>query len=157
MHACVSIWTSNKFSNYLFISWQMAISLGLTVIRNEFKLTTVSRQFWCARITNAKARACCKKRPIKKPHRPSQKGLADVVFCVRIKLSWKTLKRKLSIPQLSEIINWFLYWTVKLNCQRMHPSEWPAPSLRNWTTGNCTQRILPEEENRSPTREWYSR
>lgn len=61
--------------------------LGLTVIRNEFKLTTVSRQFWCARITNAKARACCKKRPIKKPHRPSQKGLADVVFCVRIKLS----------------------------------------------------------------------
>ena len=24
--------------------------------------------------------------PIKKPHRPSQKGLADVVFCVRIKL-----------------------------------------------------------------------
>ena len=23
----------------------------------------------------------------------------------------------------------------------------------NWTTGNCTQRILPEEENRSPTRE----
>lgn len=69
---------------------------------------------------------------MKKPHRPSQKGLADVVFCVRIKLSWKTLKRKLSIPQLSEIINWFLYWTVKLNCQRMHPSEWPVPSLRNW-------------------------
>lgn len=31
--------------------------LGLTVIRNEFKLTTVSRQFWCARITNAKATA----------------------------------------------------------------------------------------------------
>ena len=24
--------------------------------------------------------------PIKKPHRPSRKGLADVVFCVRIKL-----------------------------------------------------------------------
>ena len=25
--------------------------------------------------------------PMKKPHRPSRKGLADVVFCVRIKLS----------------------------------------------------------------------
>ena len=24
--------------------------------------------------------------PMKKPHRPSRKGLADVVFCVRIKL-----------------------------------------------------------------------
>ena len=66
---------------------EIQVNVGLTVIRNEFKLTTVSRQFWCARITNAKARACCKKRPIKKPHRPSQKGLADVVFCVRIKLS----------------------------------------------------------------------
>lgn len=52
---------------------------------------------FCTKYDFLRIWACCKIHPWKNHISQALLGMVDVVFCVRIKLRWKTLKRKLSI------------------------------------------------------------